>query len=247
MRISESTRKKAGWIWARSLDILFPRTCVGCGALLMDERGGYTCTACRERIAWLREPLCTVCGTPFYGSVSVPGPCPACRAHPPAFERCRALFLHKGTGGRIVHTLKYAGGRWLEQEIAAILRERADIRAFLSGCLLVPVPLHPAKLRQRGYNQSEVIIRAALREVEGARCLAPLARVRKTPSQTLLTREERLQNMSEAFDCDIDLADIEHLMLVDDVLTTGATLNAAASALRSAGATRISAFTLAHG
>jgi ComF family protein len=146
-----------------------------------------------------------------------------------------------------VHVLKYEGGSWLLNEIACLLAENPDWQAYFAGAVLVPIPLHPRKLRSRGYNQSLVIAHAIHRFCPDTRIVEALARTRMTPSQTFLSREKRLKNMKGAFACLKGVGQLEKVILVDDVLTTGATLNASALALRGINVQDISAFTLAHG
>jgi ComF family protein len=162
------------------------------------------------------------------------------------FRQARSVFLYQGTGARLVHALKYEGGVWLQLEITALLKGSSRWSQFFGNGLLVPVPLHRGRMRARGYNQAEIIARALRKAFPDTDLLPALERIRDTPSQTFLNREERLKNLRRAFSCTVDLPD-RRLVLVDDVLTTGATLNAAAEALSLAGTADISAFTLAHG
>jgi ComF family protein len=229
------------------LDLVFPRTCIRCGCLLRDPHSAFTCAHCRAGYPLIHEPLCSGCGAPFHGRLAAAAACENCRDHPPLFSRARSLFLYRGTGARLVHALKYERATWLEPEITLLLRAEPRWRDFFSGALLVPVPLHPRKERSRGYNQAEVITRAIRAAIPDAGRLACLRRVRATTSQTMLSREARLRNLRGAFACHEAPPQARPLVLVDDVLTTGATLNAAAAALRAAGAGAISAFTLAHG
>jgi len=229
------------------LDLVFPRSCIDCGRLISDFPCRFSCPACRNRYAWISDPACAGCGAPLTGRLVSERVCTACRENPPAFQTCRSLFLHRGIGARLVHTLKYAEGRFLYREIAALLRETEDLWPFLEGKILVPVPLHPRKLNQRGYNQADLVIRAILEVYPHLRTCAVLERTRMTPTQTFLSREARRRNMKNAFVCEESLERQADYLLVDDVLTTGSTLNAAATALRRRGVRRISAFTLAHG
>jgi ComF family protein len=172
--------------------------------------------------------------------------CGTCRAEPPAFKACRSLFLYRDAGARIVHALKYEQALWLRRELTLLLQEAAGWEAWFNKAVLVPVPLHPAKHRSRGYNQAELIAKAVQAAFPATRIDNCLRRIRRTPSQTFLSRVQRQRNMRGAFTCSM-APEARRIILVDDVLTTGATLNAAVVALNEAGAGDISAFTLAHG
>ena len=146
-----------------------------------------------------------------------------------------------------MHALKYEQGLWLRDEIALLLREEGVWEAWFGDACVVPVPLHRRKLRRRGFNQAAVIAAAVEHAFPATVAADCLIRVRKTPTQTFLSREERRRNTEGAFVCHKPPPPRRRFIVVDDVLTTGATLSAAVTALRAEGAEDISAFTLAHG
>ncbi|HKJ89605.1 MAG TPA: ComF family protein [Oceanipulchritudo sp.] len=229
------------------LDFWFPRTCVRCGCLLGVAERGFTCRDCRRKYVLIQPPFCDRCGFPFAGKLAHSGTCESCRERPPDFREARSLFLYRMTGARVVHCLKYEKGTWLLPEITALLEDGEGWRDFFEGSTLVPVPLHSRKVRQRGFNQADIVCKAIRRVVPGVGIFPCLRRIRATPSQTFLSRAARLRNMKGAFSCPALPEKHGRLVLVDDVHTTGATLNAASRALHEAGAKVISAFTLAHG
>lgn len=234
----------------RLLDVFMPRNCVHCGEGIEDSEYSFICAQCAREIFPCLPPACTTCGYPFYGSMSGPQVCPHCHELDPVFDEGKALFLAKGPGRSIIHELKYSGGFYLLPDLAKMIATTPHYRRYLENATLVPVPLHSVKLRERGYNQSERIARML--------CLASgtstnvenlLQRTVFTRTQTKLNRTERHRNVKNAFALapDTVLIPDHQYILVDDVFTTGSTLNACARVLRSAGATRLKVVTLGHG
>jgi ComF family protein len=155
----------------------------------------------------------------------------------------------RGPARTLVHHLKYRGGLAVLSDIGQLMREMPDLEEFLGGKVLVPVPLHPRKLRERGYNQSEEIANELARLFPCTHAMPLLKRVRDTTTQTRLDRTARLANLKNAF----ALTETRTLyaalrcVLVDDVFTTGSTLNACARALCGAGCQRVDVLTFGHG
>ncbi len=230
------------------LDVIYPRHCIGCGEAVDGGRFRWICPACELDLYLVREPSCQTCGYPFFGRVESLRSCVHCQHLDPVFEEGRTLFLHRGVGRHLIAEMKYRGGLYLISDIIGLAARYPGMSRYVSGCEIVPVPLHSRRERERGYNQSREIARRMAR-CFGGRVSDVLERVRDTESQTRLTRRKRLRNMKKAFAIrpGIDLDSRSTYMLVDDVFTTGATLNACATALRRNGAQRIRVQTLAHG
>jgi ComF family protein len=220
-------------------ELLLPRSCVACEARLPDEEVTLACGTCWSRLPVLPNPQCARCGYPL-----PEGECRWCLLLPPYVRAVRSVcWVPEGVGGDLVHAFKYDGWHALAPGLAARMARvawPADVTAERTA--LVPVPLSSRRLRERGFNQS-----ALLADALGARLRldvwpAVLERTHFTSSQTRLTPEERLRNVSGVFRVGGDPARLRgaHLVLVDDVVTTAATLNACAAALFAGGARIIS-------
>ena len=232
------------------LEVFFPRSCVSCGDAVEDSGYEHLCRACARELFLIRPPNCRTCGYPFHGLLAGPRVCPHCAELDPVFDEGKALFLAKGPGRELVHELKYQSGFYLLRDIERMARGARDYLDYLSDAVLVPVPLHKDKLRERGYNQSERIVGALARATAGrSRVAKLLLRTKYTQTQTRLNREDRHRNVKNAFALAGDAVVIpgQQYILVDDVFTTGSTLNACAAVLRKAGAERIKVATLGHG
>lgn len=178
-----------------------------------------------------------------------PRVCPHCVELDPLFERGKTLFLAKGPARSIIHVLKYQSGFYVMEDLKAMIAKAPHYKEYFDGAILVPVPLHPTKERERGFNQSLVIAKS-LNEATGAIGLQNLlVRTIYTQTQTRLSRAARHQNVKNAFALASDAVVIPNqtYILVDDVITTGSTLNACAAVLREAGANQVKVATLGHG
>lgn len=234
--------------WA-VVDAVFPPACPACG--LPPAPLEPFCPACRDRIRFLTDPLCRVCGRPAAGPSAWEGPvCPTCLRRPPAFEAARAAAEHAGPLAEAVRGFKYMGlgrpGGWhLGPSLARLLSRHAPGDWLAWAQLVTPVPLHPRRLWRRGFNQALVLARA-LAAGQGPE-LAPdlLARRRHTRPQVGLGPAQRRQNVAGAFSA-ADGADLtgRRVLLVDDVFTTGATADECARALLAAGADGVRVLTL---
>jgi ComF family protein len=224
-------------------DLLLPIACVACGRLVPPEDSGIVCGACWSRVEELPYPRCYRCGHPG-GRFD----CSWCELLPPFVRAARSFcWMPGGTGSEIIHSLKYAGWVRVAGEIAERLaRLQWPIDVVEERTALVPVPLATGRERERGFNQSAEIGRR-LAELWRIPCRERmLTRDRATRSQTELTPGERLSNVAGAFrlrENDINELAGAHIILVDDVITTGATLGACATALFEAGARTISYIT----
>jgi ComF family protein len=239
--LPRAVRNVIAWTGVASraaLDLLLPRTCVCCDAALGERDHRVLCAVCIGRIKRMPAPWCDRCGHP-----RAAGSCRWCELLPAFVRSVRSVcWVPGGTAGEMVHKLKYSGWTALAVPMAeqmARLNFPEDVT--LERDMLVPVPLAAARARERGYNQSELLAR-----VLGLRWSIPvreaLVRQRATETQTRLTPGDRLRNVAGAFATVLERGELagRHVVLVDDVVTTAATLNACASALHSGGARIIS-------
>lgn len=197
---------------------------------------------------FLDRPWCKSCGVPFDHPSYDDMDCPACLARPPVFAKARSAFIYDAASRALVLSLKHAGrtdavaayGRWMA---------RAGAEALDSADALIPVPLHASRLRKRRFNQSLLLAYAVSKHTGVAVDPHALARIRRTGTQGGLTAKGRTRNVAGAFQVRSRARDRiagARLVLIDDVFTTGATLNACARALRRSGAENVNAITLAR-
>lgn len=231
---------------AQVLDLLLPWRCIACGASV--EGPGALCPECWSGITFIAPPVCACCGYPFPYEVGASALCASCVAHPPHFERARAVFAYDDASRGPVLAFKHADridaapafGQWLK---------RAGAELLADDPLILPVPLHRTRLMARRYNQSAELARA-LAAASGAACVPDLLRrTRRTPSQGGLSASGRRRNVQGAFAVRPGMeARIRgrRLLLVDDVFTTGATADACARALRRARSGPVDVLTLAR-
>ena len=237
-------------LWRDKLDVVFPRSCVHCGGLAEGGRLRHLCPACEKQLFVVEAPHCTTCGHPYYGETAVNRICEHCEVLVPEFGEGKTAILLKGPGRSLVHALKYHHGLHVLEDIVAIMAAAPGYAAYLHGAVLVPVPLHPRKLRERRYNQSRMLAECAVRAAAGeAHVEELLCRVVDTESQTHYDRDARQKNLKNAFALAPTgtINPAQRYVLVDDVFTTGSTLNACATVLRRGGALNLDVVTFGHG
>ncbi len=215
------------------LDTLYPPRCAGCG-----RRGGWVCAACERALPKLGEPWCGRCGVPTrYGRCR-------CDGLGESLQLVRSVAPLDGWLRPAIHALKYGGEAARADHLGEFLATALPADGAIDG--LVPVPLHPARLRWRGFNQS-LLLAEAVAARSGLPVRQALRRTRTTDPQVGLDAQERARNVTDAFAVvpGIDL-DGARLLLVDDVITTASTLSACAAALAGGGAAFVGALTLAR-
>ena len=232
--------------WTRlALDCLFPRSCPPCSGALAPGAASDLCPTCTAALVSPSPLSCVRCGGAVAAFAAV---CTGCLRRPPAFARAVALGPYRADLGspnvlaRTVQCLKYRGHRTLAAPLAELL---AAHYPFAADAFLVPVPLHTARLRSRGFNQSLLLARGLARRRSLGLAPRLLARVRPTEEHARLDAEARRRNVRDAFRIRSGppLAG-RSVVLIDDVLTTGATADACARALLAAGARRVDVYTV---
>ncbi len=216
------------------------------------EESGYRhlCAPCAGRLQVVRPPVCTTCGHPFFGELDENRLCEHCETLEPRFGEGRTAVLLQGTGRSLIHLLKYHGGLHVLEDIVAAMRRAPGYVDYVQGAILVPVPLHPRKERERQYNQSRLLADCAVDAADGAAEVQELLERRvDTQTQTHFDRETRRENLKNAFALapGVTLNPAHRYILVDDVFTTGSTLNSCAAVLRRGGALRLDVVTFGHG
>ena len=232
--------------WLRVLrDALFPASCEACEAPLPAGHPSCLCSTCRSAMTPPPPPLCVACGVPLPPAKDAR--CGGCLARPPRFTSARAATLYLAIPGRAsplaasVQALKYGRRRIVAAALGDLLAERYP---FTSDAVLVPVPLHVSRLRARGFNQALLLARALGRSRGLPVLPAALVRTRATRGQPGLGADARRRNLTGAFAVvDPTALRRRHVVLVDDVLTSGATADACAAALLAAGASRVDVYT----
>ena len=219
------------------LDILFPPRCVGCRQV-----GAWLCCDCLDQIPRVEPPFCSLCGDALVAD----GLCHRCQTTPLRIDGIRSVVSFEGVLRKAVHQFKYRGCTALAGPLGSLMAAYCA-QYLMPVDVVVPVPLHAARLRERGYNQAALLARAMARQVGLPVGEQSLIRQHATVPQVELSAEQRRENVSDAFHCSGDGVAGKRVLLIDDVCTTGATLEACAIALYDEGQARsVHALTLAR-
>lgn len=232
------------------LDWFYPRHCYHCGEVLSQAGQRLLCAECSVWLAGalIGENICSLCGLPLPMGAGSDKMCGMCQSHPPAFDLARSFFSYASPVASIIRSFKFHGEFRAGPRFLGNLLERGWMpRKIRDVDAVVPVPLHWWRRRERGYNQSRLLARALSRHVGAPLIARKLIRTRYTAQQALLTTKKRRQNVRGAFKVRHKNAFAHlHVLLVDDVMTSGATADECARMLKKAGAGRVSVLTLAR-
>lgn len=220
-----------------ALNLLFPQWCIGCG-----KEGAFICHSCLASLAPLRPPICPRCGRPQPSGIL----CPSCVSWQAEIDGIRSPLRFEGVTRQAIYQLKYQRLRALAVLLAQLLKDYLIINP-LPGEVLVPVPLHRKRLRERGYNQSGLLARELGKLADLPVTDDCLIREHSAPPQARTASvDERQHNVAGAFTCRDQRLRDKQVLLIDDVATSGATLNAGATALKAAGAESVWGLVLAR-
>lgn len=229
-------RSRARGLADSLLNFVFPPVCGAC-----KKAGSLLCDSCHAQLQWVPAPLCDRCGRPVAKATEC---CAVCRERPLPLQQIRAAVLFADPVTKLIHNLKYNGAFGLAKPLAQLMGQ-AWPEWHMPVDLVLPIPLHAERERKRGYNQSALLARAFSQAVELPYAEHALQRTRFTTPQVGLTAVERLVNVQDAFSAD-GCVQGRHVLLIDDVCTTGATMAAAANALFTAGARAVSGYCVAR-
>jgi competence protein ComFC len=232
-----------------AIGFIYPNVCQLCGKQRAGSAEGFVCAECWQQVRFIKPPFCERCGLPFPGDLTTTFECTNCRELKLHFCSARSAVSAKGAVLEVIHRYKYNRALWFEPFLADLLvREAAPALTRQKWDWIVPVPLHSAKKRQREFNQAERLATYLSAATKIPMNTTLLKRVAPTMTQTKLSREERAENMRNAFVLrERRTLDNERIVLFDDVFTTGATTNACARVLMKAGAGEVCVWTVARG
>lgn len=227
-------------------ELLFPARCLGCDQQLpLGWQLPIFCPSCLDEISLIRSPLCPNCGLPLNSGLD--HFCGDCLKKTFAFDLARAAVAYQGPITPLILSLKFGGQLTGLSTMAHLASASAGFADLSEPDLILPVPLHPQRLRERGFNQALVLGRSCFPARRKKIHAGLLIRKRATPPQTQLSGKERRKNLTQAFSItQPDMIRGKTILVIDDVFTTGSTVDECAKVLRRAGAKRIEVFTLAR-
>jgi len=229
-------------LWKICLGILYPQTCCFCGKVSRNP----ICDSCAEKVEYISEPICKKCGKPIWKEEQEY--CKDCTEHQFEYEQGRSLWLHQGLVKKSIYQFKYHNrrihGEWYAKELFRLYGHK--LKEWGIDCI-IPVPLHKRKKRMRGYNQAEIVAKH-LGQISGIPVdTKSVVRVRNTKAQKRLNNQERKQNLVNAFQVQKTWKMAKNVLVIDDIYTTGATINAVASVLKEKGARKVCFLTISIG
>jgi ComF family protein len=229
------------------LDFLFPPLCHVCRTFIPEAGSLHICAPCREKMPAITHPLCTVCGVPFAGA-GADHACGRCLLHPPGFNAARAALIYEGPVRSLIHAFKYNHKIHLRRPLGLLTAQSlADFVALYAPDLIVPVPLHVKRLRDRGFNQAILLGEVLSHEWHIPMHRQAMRRIRWTEPQINLTAEQRRDNVRGAFSVgDAAVVAGRRVLLVDDVFTTGSTVEECSKVLKKTGAAEVVVITVAR-
>ena len=225
------------------LDVILPPICHICHSFIPQAGTLHICPTCREKLPLVSSPLC---GIPFIGAGD-DHQCGACLINPPHFDAARAHFIYEGAIRELIHSFKYDRRTHLRYPLALLALEGAHCFMEYTPEIIVPVPLHTSRLRQRGFNQAVLLGTTLSRHLSLPMVPDALVRTRPTEPQINLSAAERKLNVQGAFSVKrSDEIKGRNVLLLDDVMTTGSTMDECAKVLKKAGAATVVAVTVAR-
>ncbi|MDD2464010.1 MAG: ComF family protein [Desulfobulbus sp.] len=226
-------------------DLLFPPLCVGCSRRLDHSRPPLFCADCTVKLAFITAPLCPCCGIPY--TTGADHLCATCLRNGYEFDLARSLLFYQMPVDALILGLKFGGQLNGLQTLGTLASGSPCFSDLARPDYIIPVPLHPQRIRERGYNQATLIARECFPQWKAQIRLNILYRNRLTTPQSQLTGKERRANLKQVFSLNPTVAlEGKTILLVDDVQTTGSTVNECAKTLRRGGAGRIEVFTVAR-
>ncbi len=229
------------------ISLIFPRRCPVCGGIVL-PRGELICPECVKKLSPVRQPVCMTCGKQLESGSGMAEHCGDCMRHPKSFRRNFALLNYNDAARTSMVAIKYKNKReYLDFFSAAICRRFGRQILRTRPDILVPVPVHPSRMRSRGYNQAELLAERVGAELGIPVWPGALKRVKKTLPQKELNPAERLHNLQQAFAAGHLPEGVRTVVLVDDIYTTGSTLEACARILHAMGVKNVYGLTVCIG